>query len=136
MVSHGTFAPGLHNALGMMVGAERTDILSTSMLDGMSADTFRKNFTELIEAVCPEDEILLLADIIGGSPLSTAMDVLGQKGLLENTVAIGGMNLPLALGAAMSDADVPLNEVADEIISEAAEQLKPFLVGNDSDDEI
>lgn len=136
MVSHGTFAPGLHNALGMMVGAERTDILSTSMLDGMSADTFRKNFTKLIEAVCPEDEILLLADIIGGSPLSTAMDVLGQKGLLENTVAIGGMNLPLALGAAMADADVPLNEVADEIISEAAEQLKPFLVGNDSDDEI
>ncbi len=136
MVSHGTFAPGLHNALGMMVGSDRSDILSTSMLDGMSADTFRENFTKLIEAVQPGDEILLLADIIGGSPLSTAMDIISQKGLLANTVAIGGMNLPLALGAAMADADTPLHEAADEIIAEAAEQLKQFRIDADSDDEI
>ncbi len=25
LVSHGTFAPGLHNALGMMAGADRED---------------------------------------------------------------------------------------------------------------
>ena len=48
LVSHGTFAPGLHNALGMMAGSDREDIRSTSLLDGMDVDTFRANFTELV----------------------------------------------------------------------------------------
>ena len=49
LVSHGTFAPGLHNALGMMAGSDREDIRSTSLLDGMDVDTFRANFAELVE---------------------------------------------------------------------------------------
>ena len=44
LVSHGTFAPGLHNTLGMLAGSERKDILDTSLLDGMSINTFEKNF--------------------------------------------------------------------------------------------
>lgn len=48
LVSHGTFAPGLHNALGMMAGSDREDIRSTSLLDGMDVDTFRANFAELV----------------------------------------------------------------------------------------
>ena len=105
LVSHGTFAPGLHNALGMMAGSDREDIRSTSLLDGMDVDTFRANFTELVGDITAEDEIILTADIIGGSPLTTALDVLTEKGLLGKTLAIGGMNLPLVLTAAFADAD-------------------------------
>ena len=79
LVSHGTFAPGLHNALGMMAGSDREDIRSTSLLDGMDVDTFRANFTELVGDITAEDEIILTADIIGGSPLTTALDVLTEK---------------------------------------------------------
>lgn len=84
LVSHGTFAPGLHNALGMMAGSDREDIRSTSLLDGMDVDTFRANFAELVQDITPEDEIILTADIIGGSPLTTALDVLTEKGLRAN----------------------------------------------------
>ena len=73
LVSHGTFAPGLHNALGMMAGSDREDIRSTSLLDGMDVDTFRVNFAELVKDITTEDEIILTADIIGGSPLTTAL---------------------------------------------------------------
>lgn len=72
LVSHGTFAPGLHNAVGMMAGAGRKDIRSTSLLDGMDVDTYRKAFAELVADITAEDEILLFADIIGCSPLTTA----------------------------------------------------------------
>ncbi len=138
MVSHGTFAPGLHNALGMMAGADRPDLRSTSLLDGMDVDTFGANFEELIKDIGGDDEIILCADIIGGSPLTTAMDVLAKKGLLEKTVAIGGMNLPLLLGAAFADADTPLAEVAQEIMADAAGQIKQFETdaGSDSEDDI
>ena len=136
MVSHGTFAPGLHNALGMMAGSDREDIRSTSLLDGMDVDTFRANFAELVQDITPEDEIILTADIIGGSPLTTALDVLTEKGLLGKTLAIGGMNLPLVLTAAFADADTPLEELEQELTGEAKDQIKRFDLGGDEDDDI
>lgn len=101
LVSHGTFAPGLHSVLKMLAGGEREDILSASMEDGMGADDFVKRFEATIASVTEEDEIILLADIIGGSPLTNALDVLSQKGILNRTIAFGGMNLPMALTASM-----------------------------------
>ena len=136
LVSHGTFAPGLHNALGMMAGAGREDILSTSLLDGMDVDTFRENFTELVKGIAAEDEILLFADIIGGSPLTNAVSVLDEKGLLPHTVAMGGMSLPLVLGAAFADADTPLAQTAEEIMADARDQIKVFDLGGDTEDDI
>ncbi|NBH80237.1 PTS fructose transporter subunit IIA [Clostridiaceae bacterium] len=136
LVSHGTFAPGLHNALGMMAGAGREDILSTSLLDGMDVDTFRENFTELVKGIAAEDEILLFADIIGGSPLTNAVSVLEEKGLLPHTVAMGGMSLPLVLGAAFADADTPLAQTAEEIMADARDQIKVFDLGGDTEDDI
>lgn len=136
LVSHGTFAPGLHNALGMMAGSDREDIRSTSLLDGMDVDTFRANFAELVGDITAEDEIILTADIIGGSPLTTALDVLTEKGLLGKTLAIGGMNLPLVLTAAFADADTPLEELEQEFTGEAKDQIKRFDLGGDEDDDI
>lgn len=136
LVSHGTFAPGLHNALGMMAGSDREDIRSTSLLDGMDVDTFRANFTVLVGDITAEDEIILTADIIGGSPLTTALDVLTEKGLLAHTLAIGGMNLPLVLTAAFADADTPLEELEQELTGEAKDQIKRFDLGGDEDDDI
>lgn len=136
LVSHGTFAPGLHNALGMMAGSDREDIRSTSLLDGMDVDTFRANFAEHVKDITAEDEIILTADIIGGSPLTTALDVLTEKGLLGKTLAIGGMNLPLVLTAAFADADTPLEELEQELTGEAKDQIKRFDLGGDEDDDI
>ena len=136
LVSHGTFAPGLHNALGMMAGSDREDIRSTSLLDGMDVDTVRANFTELVGDITAEDEIILTADIIGGSPLTTALDVLTEKGLLGKTLAIGGMNLPLVLTAAFADADTSLEELEQELTGEAKDQIKRFDLGGDEDDDI
>lgn len=136
LVSHGTFAPGLHNALGMMAGSDREDIRSTSLLDGMDVDTFRANFAELVGDITAEDEIILTADIIGGSPLTTALDVLTEKGLLGKTLAIGGMNLPLVLTAAFADAETPLDELEQELTGEAKDQIKRFDLGGDENDDI
>lgn len=136
LVSHGIFAPGLHNALGMIAGSDREDIRSTSLLDGMDVDTFRANFAELVGDITAEDEIILTADIIGGSPLTTALDVLTEKGLLARTLAIGGMNLPLVLTAAFADADTPLDALEAELTGEAKDQIKRFALGGDEDDDI
>ncbi len=135
LVSHGTFAPGLHNAIGMMLG-EREDIRSTSLKDGMDTETYKANVAALVADISAEDDILLLADIIGGSPLTNALNVLSEKGLLDRTVAIGGMNFPMVMTAAFAEEDAPLSETAEEAIGEAKEQIRRFGLENDSDDEI
>lgn len=135
LVSHGTFAPGLHNAAGMMLG-QRSDICSTSLMDGMDTDTYRKNVAELLVDISADDEVLLFADIIGGSPLSIAMEVLTQKGLLKKTVAVGGMNLPMILNAAFADNELSIKEIAEEAIAEAKEQIKPFVFEPDDEEDI
>ena len=124
LVSHGTFAPGLHSVLKMLAGGEREDILSASMEDGMGADVFTQRFQKAIEAVKQEDEIILLADIIGGSPLTDALDVLSQKGLLGRTRAFGGMNLPMALTASMMKDGMDMDALADGMLQESRNAIQ------------
>lgn len=135
LVSHGTFAPGLHSVLNMLAGGGREDILSTSLEDGMGADEFAVNFGKLIEPVKEDDEIILLADIIGGSPLTTALDVLTKKGLLAKTTAFGGMNLPMALTAALMKDALDTESLKASLISESRDAIKEMELKLDDDEE-
>ena len=101
LVSHGEFAPGLHTAITMLGGEDREDVLSTSLKNGIGADEFADNVRELLSVVGEDDEIIMFADIVGGSPLATAANVIAEKGLLARTTMIGGMNLPLVLTAVL-----------------------------------
>ena len=128
LVSHGTFAPGLHNAIGMLAGEGREDIISTSLENGMGADVYAENVRKIIAGVTEEDEILLFGDIVGGSPLTTAANVIAESGLLSQTNMIGGMNLPLVLSAALMKDTMDTPELLDMLLSEAREEIKKFEV--------
>ncbi|RGY79678.1 PTS sugar transporter subunit IIA [Dorea sp. AM58-8] len=135
LVSHGMMAPGLHNALSMIVGENRKDILSTSLENGMGADVYTENVRKCISCITPEDEILLLGDLIGGSPLTIASNVIAEAGLLPNTVIIGGMNLPLALNAALMKDAVDLKDMPDMMMPEAKDGIAEFKVDVVEDDD-
>lgn len=139
MVSHGTLAPGLHSVLKMLSG-EHENYLSTSLEDGMSADTYVENLKGILAPVTADDEIVLLGDIIGGSPLTNAMNVIAEKGLLAHTVAFGGMNLPLAMTATMGLDTMDLDTLKQMMLSEGknglAELVIPGESADDDDDEI
>lgn len=132
-VSHGTFAPGLYNALGMIAGTGRDDLLCTSLLDGMDVATYGKNLTELIAPITAEDEVILMGDLAGGSPLTKAAEMLAQKGVLKNTAVIGGMNLSMALTAALADEDDALEDVVAEVMETGKEQVKRVVFQTEDD---
>ena len=137
LVSHGMMAPGLHNALGMLAGEDREDILSTSLKNGMGADEFAENVRKCVSAVKEDDELLVFADLIGGSPLTTTADVLASEGLLDRTTMVGGMNLPLALSAAVTKDTMETREMIDMLIPESREMLQEFTIEvSDSEDDI
>ena len=43
--------------------------------DGMDADAFAKELLDKLDVINQDDEVILLGDLVGGSPLTTAMDV-------------------------------------------------------------
>ena len=135
LVSHGEFAPGLHKAVNMLAGEEREDVLSTSLVNGMGADVFAENVKNLLSVVGEDDEIILFADIVGGSPLATTANVLMETGLLARTRMIGGMNLPLVLTCVLSKDDEETDELLGELIEGAKDQIKEFKISVDDDEE-
>lgn len=135
LVSHGEFAPGLHSAVKMMTG-DRSDVLSTSLKDGMSADEFAENFKDLVKDIKADDEIILLADILSGSPFTNALNVLSEKGMLANTLVIAGMNMPLAITAVlMKDNFDDRDALAETLLNEGRTGLTRFETEDDSDED-
>ena len=131
LVSHGTFAPGLHSVLKMLAGGEREDVISVGLEDGMSADEFAEKFSKITE----DDEIILLGDIVGGSPLTNAIEQVSNKGLIGQTVIFGGMNLAMALTATLMKDGVDTDMLKDSLINEAKDAVKEFVMTSANDDE-
>ena len=135
LVSHGTFAPGLKSVLAMLAGGEREDVISVGLEDGMSADQFAENFQAAIAGIKEEDEIILLGDIIGGSPMTNALEQISKKGLEGQTIVFGGMNLAMALTATLMKDDVDKDLLKDALISEAQNAIKEFVLESSDDEE-
>ena len=134
MVSHGEFAPGLHTAVKMIAG-DRDTVLSTSLKDGMGADEYAANVEKLVANITPEDKLVVLADIMGGSPLTTAMNVLAEKGLLANTKAFTGMNLPMALTVILAGEGLEGSDLSEAVIGETRTAVQEFVIPTDDEDE-
>ncbi len=134
LVSHGEFAEGLANALSMLAG-QKKEVIAVGLKDGKTADEFAKVFDEAISCITDEDEIVLLGDLIGGSPLTTAMNVLTDKDLMNQTIIIGGMNLPLALTTVLMKDTVDKELLVTQVLEEAKGTLKEFKVVSDNEDD-
>ena len=133
LVSHGKFANGLNDALSMLAG-NREDILSVGLENGKSVDEFVALFTEKVKDISTDDEVILLGDIIGGSPLTNATNVLVNKGI--KTVILGGMNLPLALTTVLMKDTVSLDEIADQVLEQARMAMQEFKMVEEYEDDI
>ena len=138
LVSHGTFAPGLHSVLDMLVG-KRDDILSCSLRDGEGADEYVSELEKVVAPIAEDDEVIVMGDIIGGSPLTNALNVLAGRGLLAHTRAFGGVSLPMALTAAFDLQSVDPTDLCASALSEglaAMREVELDLGGDDEDEEL
>ena len=134
LVSHGTFAPGLHSVLDMLVG-KRDDILSCSLRDGEGADEYVSELDEVIAPITADDRVIVLGDLIGGSPLTNALNTLSSHGLLAQARAFGGMNLPMALTAAFDLQSDDEDALCASMVSEGQAALSEMALDLGSEDE-
>ena len=99
LVSHGGLAEGLKSSLSMFASDKVDDVIAIGLKDGESLADFSVEVKNVIASLDENDSVLVLADIVGGSPLTTVATVLEEFGKLENATILGGMNLTMALTA-------------------------------------
>lgn len=135
LVSHGTFAPGLQSVLEMLAGGNRPDVISAGLEDGMSADEFAAKVADKLSVITADDEVILLADIVGGSPLTNAAAIVTDMGLAAKTICLGGMNLGMALTAVLMKDMAELEDLKVSLLDEAKNAIKEFPLVSDDDDD-
>lgn len=137
LVSHGGFAQGLKTSLAMFAEDKMDQVIAVGLKNGPSVDDFAKEFHKAVEHLTEEDTVVVLADIVGGSPLTTALGVLEEKGKLDTTVVLGGMNLPMALTSVVMKDALEGDDFVSAVLPEASAALQELKVSaaTDNDDE-
>lgn len=139
LVSHGGLAEGLKSSLAMFAGDKIDQVIAVGLKEGKSVDDFAYDFRHALAPLADEDSVLVLADIVGGSPLTTAATVLEEQGKLSTALILGGMNLTMALTAVVMKDMMEGADLAQVILSEASTALQEFALtpveGDDEEDD-
>lgn len=138
LVSHGKFAEGLKTSLEMFAGDAAERVFAIGLHNGKSADDFKKEVEALLDAhkFNDDDEFMILADLIGGSPLTTFMNVFNEYGLLDRATILGGMNFTMALTIVVSLDGMDRDLLAQTALGEAKQALQEYKVpSSDADDD-
>lgn len=96
LISHGGMAEGVKSSLEMITGAQE-HVHALSM--GVDSDNiqFEETLSRFVNSI--DDEILIIADILGGTPCNVAVKLYMD----EDRVAIfAGMSLPLVIEATLN----------------------------------
>ncbi len=124
LVGHSTLAEGIEGALDMLLGS-RPYVIACGMHDGTTPDAFRAELAGRIEAITAQDEVVVLGDISGGSPLKNALVTLAGKGLGDNVMVFGGANLAMAISAVMGiDDGLDLTSIRDAMLMDGSQAVK------------
>ena len=128
LVSHGGLAEGVQSSLGMFAGDKTDQVIAVGLKAGKSVDDFALEFRQALAGLSEEDQVLVLADIVGGSPLTTACNVLAELGKLDTAVVLGGLNLTMALtGLVMKDMLEGKNSKAQRIATKKMTTIFKYL---------
>lgn len=142
MVSHGRFAEGVKTSLEMFAGDANDRVFALCLHNGKSADDFKQDVEDFLDQhkFKEDDEFIILADIIGGSPLTTFLNVFSARGYLDRAVVLGGMNFTMALTSTVSLDTMDKEAIAKTALSEAKTAVQQYEVpsstDNDDDDDI
>ncbi|MDN2959290.1 mannose/fructose/sorbose PTS transporter subunit IIA [Streptococcus suis] len=120
IASHGEFAAGIHQS-GSMIFGEQEKVQVVTFMPSEGPDDLYAKLNAAVDAFDADDEVLVLADLWGGSPFNQASRVAGENPDRKFAI-ITGLNLPMLIQAyteRMINAAAGVEEVAANIIKEA-----------------
>jgi PTS system mannose-specific IIA component len=115
LVAHGALADGLKNAAEMIVGPQER-LRTVGMQPAADLDSLRGEIEAAAFAVGAENEVLVLADLMGGSPANASAAL-----ALQGVPVICGVNLSMLLEVLMNRDQGSAQDLARVALSAATE---------------
>ena len=112
--SHGHFASGIKSSVEILIGPNPRITVFDAYV---TQESVQENLDRFYENVEPEDQVILLSDLYGGSVNQVMYTYLDRP----NTRLIAGVNLALVLELAVKE------EISDEELAELVEQSRMML---------
>lgn len=132
VVSHSTLCKGFNEAIGMILGGEAS--IEYLELDDEGIELFQGRLKEKIEKLKSINrEVLIFADLFGGSPFNRALCEAGKDEKIE---VIAGVNLPMIIEAIMNKT-LNLDEAVLNIVKSGKDSIIQGIIlnNNNCDDE-
>lgn len=120
VAGHGHFAGGMISAVELIAGT-LTHLECVEFCKGQDISGFKHNMIQAIKSLDTED-ILLMVDILGGSPFNVAMQLL-MEGTNKNLKVVAGVNMAAVIHAVFSRETVPFEELSDQVLEAGKEGL-------------
>lgn len=116
IATHGHMAYGINTTLSMLIGEQKNLVVINAYTDECKDPT--AEFEKIIEEN-PEDDIVIMTDLFGGSVNNNAM--LMTKN--ERVHVVTGINLAVVISIVMSDINTPTKQMIDEAVSDAKDMI-------------
>lgn len=120
VAGHGHFAGGILSAVELTVGIP-THLACVDFCKGQDIVELKQNMQKAIDAMDAEN-ILLMVDILGGSPFNVAAQLL-MEGAKKNLKIITGINMAAVIHAVFSREAVPFEELCTQVLEAGKEGL-------------
>lgn len=133
IAGHGNFPTGVYSAVALVAGST-DNVFACDFVDGMSSAELKANMIEAIGKM-EGNEVLILADLAGGTPNRTAVELKAE--LTDKKIrVIAGANLPAIMDAAFSCGDCDdVDELAEQAFNSGVEGVVDFDRAEEGDEE-
>ena len=128
--SHASLASGVYSAIKMIAG-EFDNIRILEFKNGDKLDDFDENLKKLYEELKSYKNVIILADITGGTPFNRSVLNLSNY---DNVRIIGGLNFASLFQALNSDNE-DIDACVQEIIQTTKESIIQFEARVEDDDD-
>ena len=130
VAGHGNFPTGIMSAVSLIAGHPE-HIKAVDFVKGMSSQELKQKLEEQMEAL-GTSEILVMTDLLGGTPFNVAS---GIKTESEKSIKVlAGTNLAMAVEAIFCRELMGLEELAEIIRQSAKDGVEDFdSLGNDDE---
>ncbi|MCL2619029.1 MAG: hypothetical protein FWD98_08285 [Defluviitaleaceae bacterium] len=102
-----------------MILGKRDNVHYVGMTEEMGVHGFTQALSKILESISG-GEVVVLADILGGSPLNNTAACLNERGILEKSMIFTGANLPSLIFVISSLDDYTMGELKEQTLLEQA----------------
>ena len=129
---HGHFASGLTSALQLIMG-EQENYIAVDFPKGDTNTELEKNINKAVEQLHDSESILVMSDLLSGSPFNTAIMLAMKK---PNIHVIYGANLGMLIETVMKrNNGATIEDLIDTAISTGKQQIGIFEISGDTEED-